>query len=181
MPVRWSGEGRRTVHKDRWIELSAERVVTAQGAVLDPYYTLTYPDWSVAVVLTPENDVVMIRQYRHGLGLVDLELPGGCVDPEDASPLMAAQREVLEETGYGSDEAEYIGRFGANPSLQTNFVHVSLIRNARPVAAARPEAGEEIIVEIMPLEAVRRAALSGEMMNSMHIAAVFLALDRLAG
>lgn len=179
MPVRWSGEGRRIVYKDRWIELSAERAVTAQGAVIDPYYTLSYPDWSVALVLTPEEDVVMIRQYRHALGIVDLELPGGCVDPDDASPLAAARREVLEETGYASDDAEYVGCFGANPSLQTNRIHVSLLRGARPVAAARPDAGEEISVEIMPLAAVRAAALSGGMMNAMHVAAVFLVLGRL--
>ena len=175
----WTADGRRTIHRDRWVDLSAERVTTATGAVLDPYYTLAYPDWAVAFALTPEGQVVMIRQYRHAAALIDLDLPGGCVDPEDATPLLASRRELREETGYDSDEADYLGRFAANPALQTNYVHVTLLRNAVRIGEPAPEAGEEVAVELLSVEAVGRAAVSGAMANAMHIAAVFLVMGRL--
>ncbi len=116
---------------------------------------------------------------RHAAALIDLELPGGCVDPEDATPLLASRRELREETGYDSDEADYLGRFAANPALQTNYVHVTLLRNAVRIGEPAPEAGEEVAVELMSVEAVGRAAVSGAMANAMHIAAVFLVMGRL--
>ncbi|CAN7504240.1 NUDIX hydrolase [Rhizobium sp. LjRoot30] len=179
MILPWKADNRRTIHKDRWVDLTAERVVTGNGAILDPYYTLAYPDWAVAVALTPDDRLVMIRQYRHGTAMIDLELPGGCVDAEDVSAAEAARRELLEETGYGASEAEYLGRFAANPALQTNHVHVTLLRNAEKLAEPHLEPGEEIAVELMPLETVLQQVMAGSVTNSMHIAALFFALNAL--
>jgi 8-oxo-dGTP pyrophosphatase MutT (NUDIX family) len=179
MILPWKAENRRTIHKDRWVDLVSERVTTGNGAVLDPYYVLSYPDWAVAVAITPDDNVVLIRQYRHGIAAVDLEFPGGCVDADDVSPAEAARRELLEETGYGSDNVEYLGRYAANPALQTNYVHVTLVRDARRVADPQLEHGEEIDVETVPITEAIDAALGGHMLNSMHLAAMLLALNAL--
>lgn len=175
----WTTESSRVVHADRWVDLRAQRVVTGGGTVLDPFYLLSYTDWAVAVAVTADDRLVMVRQYRHGVATTALELPGGCVDPEDASPADAARRELLEETGYGGDTVEYLGRYAANPTLQNNYLQVALIRNAVILADPALEPGEELAVELVPVSEVLDLAASGGIVQSMHVAALFMAMRAL--
>ena len=175
----WTTETSEIVISDRWIHLRRERVVTPKGAVLDPYYVLAYPDWAVTVAITPDDRVVLVRQYRHGTASVSLELPGGCLDATDASPLEGALRELREETGYGGGEAEYLGSMAANPALQTNRLHVAVMTGAIRVSDPHLEPGEELSVEYLPVDEAVRLAASGGMEQSLHVAALFMALARI--
>lgn len=182
MPTPWKTEARRTVIADRWIDVRAERVVTGKGAVLDPYYIVHYPDWAVCVALTEDDRLVMVRQYRHGTGRAALELPGGMVDAGESGEA-AGPRELLEETGHGGGDIRSLGRFAANPAIQTNYLHVTLMTGARPVAAPKEEAGEEVEIVLLPFAEALAAALDGRMEQSMHVAALLaaaVALGRLA-
>jgi len=153
--------------------------VTPGGVVLDPFYVLRYPDWTVAIALTAADEMVVIRQYRHGIGSVGLEFPGGCIDAEDPSPLTAGMRELLEETGYGGGSGEYLGRFPANPAMQNNYMHVVLVRDATKLAEPQLDHGEEIAVETIPVADVMELAVSGGLSQSMHVAALFIAMRAL--
>ncbi len=179
MTRHWTTETSEILISDRWIHLRRERVTTGRGAVLDPYYVLTYPDWAVTIALSEDQRLVMVRQYRHGTASISLELPGGCVDPEDASPLDGAIRELREETGYGGGEAVYLGSLAANPALQTNRIHVTAMLGARRIAEPKLEPGEDLSVELLAVEDAIRLAETGGMEQSMHVAALFLALSRL--
>jgi hypothetical protein len=90
--------------QDRWRSLRADTCQLLNGRTIAPYYALEYPPWVNVVALTPDHDVVLVRQYRHGVQQAVLELPSGTVEPTDASPLTAVQRELLEETGYTSQD-----------------------------------------------------------------------------
>lgn len=175
----WTVERREVVISDRWIHVESQTVKTGAGAVLDPYYILTYPDWAVCLALTENDELVMVRQYRHGTTSVALELPGGCVDPEDASPAAAAARELLEETGYGGGELFYVGALGANSALQTNRIQIAVMKGAQKIAPPRLETGEELSVELVPLAEVIPLVVAGGMEQSMHVAALFTALASL--
>ncbi len=175
----WTTDESAVLISDRILHLRRERVTTAKGAVLDPYYIMTYPDWAVTVALTERDELVMVRQYRHGTGTVSLELPGGCVDATDPSALHAAGRELLEETGYGGGKLDYVGSLAANPALQTNRLQVAVMTGARRQAEQALEHGEELSVELVPLREAMDLALSGGMEQSMHVAALFLALSSL--
>lgn len=175
----WTVERREVVLSDRWIHVEAQAVRTVRGDLLDPYYVLTYPDWAVCAALTDRDELVMVRQYRHGTGSVALELPGGCVDPEDASPEAAAARELLEETGYGGGTLHHVGSLGANSALQTNRIQIAVMTGARRIASPHLEAGEELSVELVPLADALRLAAGGGMEQSMHVAALFMALSAL--
>lgn len=172
----WTVERRDLVMSDRWIHVESQTVRTGRGTVLDPYYVLTYPDWAVCLALTEQDELVMVRQYRHGTASIALELPGGCVDPEDRSPEEAAARELLEETGYGGGHLTYIGALGANSALQTNRIQIAMMTGARRIAEPDLEPGEELHVELVPLAQALHMAVAGGMEQSMHVAALFTAL-----
>lgn len=179
MTTEWTTETSEVLISDRWIHLRKERVTTGRGTVLDPYYVLTYPDWAVTVAITDADELVMVRQYRHGTASVSLELPGGCLDPEDGSPQEGALRELREETGFGGGETHYFGSMGANPALQTNRVHVAAITGAVIVGEPALEPGEDLSVELVPIADALRLVEAGGMEQSMHVAALYLALSRL--
>ncbi len=179
MTMEWITQSSEVLISDRWIHLRKERVTTGRGTVLDPYYVLSYPDWAVTVAITAEDELVMVRQYRHGTASVSLELPGGCIDPGDRSPLEGALRELREETGYGGGEAHYFGSLAANPALQTNRIHVAAITGAVVVAKAELEPGEDLSVELVPLAQALEIVQQGGMEQSMHVAALYQALARL--
>ena len=177
MIIPWSVESSRVIHADKWIELRADRVKTGSGVILDPYYIVADKDWTCVAAITADEQVVFVRQYRHGTKEIYLELPGGHVDPHDSTPAEGGMRELLEETGYASDEVEYLGAYACNPARMTSFMHVLIVRNARKVQAAQLDPSEELEVELMPLSEAILATMDGRILQSMHIAALFLARE----
>jgi ADP-ribose pyrophosphatase len=152
------------------------------GKVLDGF-VLEYRDWVNIVALTKEQEVVLVRQYRHGAQKVILEIPGGVMDAGDEIPLHAARRELLEETGFTSDTFIQIGCVYPNPANQTNLIYSFLALNADKVGSQNLDETEEIEVVLKPLDEVVAMAKNGELLQSMQVSAVFFALaylDRIA-
>jgi len=109
------------------------------------FYVVEAPDWVNVIAVTPDNQVVLIKQYRHGIKSVTLEIPGGTVEPGE-SPIEAGKRELLEETGYASDNWVCIGKVHPNPAMQNNNCYTFLARDARRVQAQGFEGTEDIAV-----------------------------------
>jgi 8-oxo-dGTP pyrophosphatase MutT (NUDIX family) len=168
-------ESRRLLH-DRWISLRAERLRTAAGVVIEPWYVLDYPDWAAAVALTPDDRLVLVRQWRHGTQMWSLELPGGVVDAADASPLAAAQRELLEETGYAAAEWRTLFQGAPNPAIQSNSMHFCLGLGATPQRAVAHDPGEAMTVELVPVEQVLAGIGQGMIGQAMHVGAILVGL-----
>ena len=145
------------------------------GKVIEGF-VLEYGDWATIVALTKEQEVVLVRQYRHGVQKVILELPGGAMEAEDESPLQAARRELLEETGYASDKFIQIGCVSPNPAFQTNLIYSFLALDAEKIGSQNLDGTEEIEVVLKPLEEVIAMAKNGELLQSMQVSAVFFAL-----
>jgi ADP-ribose pyrophosphatase len=145
------------------------------GMVIDGF-VLEYGDWATILALTNQQEVVLVRQYRHGAQKVILELPGGAMEAEDESPMQAARRELLEETGYASDNFIQIGCVSPNPANQTNLIYSFLALDAEKVDGQDLDATEDIEVVLTPLEEVVRMAKTGELFQSMQVSTVFFAL-----
>lgn len=175
----WEILSSRYVVKDRWLTLRADDCQNADGEVIAPYYVLEYPAAVNVLALTPEHDVVLIRQYRHGIRQVILELPGGTVDEQDASTLDAIQRELREETGYEAEEWREIGTCCASPNNHTNLCHCFLAFGARYVTEPQREPSEHIEVVLMSLDEFLERAYQGELRHSHHVAALFFAVRAL--
>ncbi|HWL03629.1 MAG TPA: NUDIX hydrolase [Xanthobacteraceae bacterium] len=172
----WRVKDTRHVFRDRWVSLRADSCVTAEGAQIDPYYILELADWVQVVAVTAQAQVVMIRQYRHGLKGISLEVPSGVVDVRDADPLAAAARELLEETGYAADSFELVGRLSPVVARLDNTISVVLARNARQVQPPAVDATEVVSLHLMSCEEAVQAALAGGMVEASQIAALLMAL-----
>jgi 8-oxo-dGTP pyrophosphatase MutT (NUDIX family) len=136
-----------------------------------PFYRIDADDWVKVVPLTPEGEVVMVRQWRHGSRAVTLEIPGGIVDPGETAT-RAAERELLEETGYRAGSLEHIGVVNPNPALFGNRVDTFLARDARRVAEVANEGHEETTVELVPAGEIPARLRAGEIDHALVIAAL---------
>lgn len=179
MSAAWQVTSSRTVLKDRWIDLRAESCVTASGTVIEPYYVLSYPDWVHVVALTDVDELVLVRQYRHGVGSTVLELPGGAADASDADMAAAARRELLEETGFGAAEMQHVTTLFPNPATQSNRLHIMLATGLRREAAQSLDPGEDgLAVELVPLATALAGLQGGLIGQAMHVAGLLLGLAK---
>jgi ADP-ribose pyrophosphatase len=135
------------------------------------FFVLEAPAWVNIIPLTSANEVVMVRQFRHGIGDFTLEIPGGMVDPEDPSPLLAARREMREESGYDSADVVELGRVHPNPAIQPNYCYSFVARNVHRVARPRLGGSEETEVVVIPLGEVKGLIASEKITHALVIAA----------
>ncbi|MCB1540525.1 MAG: NUDIX hydrolase [Rhodoblastus sp.] len=177
LPQPWRVTASRTLVKDTWIDLRADDCVRADGLEIKPYYVLDYPDWVQVIAIDDDENLVVIRQYRHGVGRLTLEVPSGCVDASDADPIAAAARELREETGYVGQRLRHVGTTTNNPANQTNKIYIVLAEGAQRVGEQQLEESEEIAVELMPLAQARATALAGGFDHSAQIASLLIALE----
>ena len=168
----WEITSSRVELEDRWIKVRADNCRRSDGIAIEPYYVLEYPDWVCVLPITSEGDVVLTREYRHGAGLVVTGLPSGVVDKTDITPMSTAKRELLEETGYTSEQVVALGSLYANWTNQNNMIHYFLALDAKLTGTPKLDASEEIDVVLAPWENVRTTAL---LRLSHHIACVHLA------
>jgi ADP-ribose pyrophosphatase len=131
------------------------------------------------VAITEDNQVVLVKQYRHALGEVCIETPGGCVDVTDANYDEAVKRELLEETGYAFDEVHYLGRTSPNPSTNNNLMHLYLLRGGKKVQEQELDHNEEIEVITVSLDELKAMVERNEIVQAMHVTCIFYALNKL--
>ena len=131
--------------------------------------------WANVLALTKNGEVVLIRQYRHGVCDVLWEFPGGAVeDGED--PVEGVKRELLEETGYAASRVIPVGKLFPNPALQTNTMYCFMALDAEKVGEQNLDAGEDIEVHLVPLDELIRMARRGEFPHALEVAVLFQAL-----
>ena len=131
--------------------------------------------WANVVALTKDGDVVLVRQYRHGVCDVLLEFPGGVVeDGED--PLVGVRRELLEETGYSVSNVVEVGKIYPNPAFQTNALYCFLALDAEKVSGQKLDPGEDIEVHLVPLDELIEMARKGQFPHALQAAVLFQAL-----
>ena len=137
---------------------------------------LETPEWVNIVALTPQRHLVMVRQYRFGIGAITTEIPGGAVDVGEESG-EAARRELREETGYTASRWTYLGASEPNPAFHDNLCHHWLAKDSRPTHPTRLDHGEDIAVETLTIEEIKEAIRNGEIRHSLGIVALARVFD----
>jgi 8-oxo-dGTP pyrophosphatase MutT (NUDIX family) len=123
--------------------------------------------------VTPDNQVVLIHQYRHGVDEITLEIPGGMVDPHDPSPLHAARREMQEETGYDSEDIVELGSIHPNPAIQNNRCHTFLARDVEKRFETNFDTTEETEVILVPAIELPTLVRQGKITHALVVTAFY--------
>jgi ADP-ribose pyrophosphatase len=121
----------------------------------------------------------MVRQYRQAVGEVCIELPGGCIDDTDKNYTEAIARELLEETGYRFSSFETLGKISANPSTNTNWMHMFLAKGGKKTSEQQLDSNEEIIVELYTIDELKLMLKENKIIQSMHVTCILYALEKL--
>lgn len=136
------------------------------------FFLLDTPDWVSVLALTTDDQVVLVRQFRHGSERVSLEIPGGLIDPHEKDPAEAARRELREESGYEAAHLELLGVMTPNPAMMTNRCFAYLATGCRRVGELQQDAGEDLEVLTVPAAELDGMLCRGEIDHAIVLAAI---------
>lgn len=169
---KWEKLESRVVSDHRIFKIREDRTTNPRTGSEHNMVVLQCPDWVNIIALTPERDVVFVEQFRQGSETVELEIPGGMMDPGETDPVATALRELREETGYTGDNARVIGQCLANPAIMNNRVFTILVENCRCTHAVEWDAGEDLITRLIPAAEIPDLIKQGRINHSIIVAAL---------
>jgi 8-oxo-dGTP pyrophosphatase MutT (NUDIX family) len=165
------------VFDNQWCKVRQDQVELPSGNVIDDFFVNVRPEITLILPITSNKEIVLVRQYRHGVGEILLELPAGSFDPAKESAELAALRELQEETGYIGEQLTKLATIYDNPVKDTNRIHLFLVENVKQSGEQQLDITEDIEVVLVPIEAVMEKIAQGEICVSGSVAAIFLGLN----
>lgn len=163
---------------EQWLSVRKDICELPNGKKHSSYYILEYPDWATAFAVTEDNKVLLVKQYRHGLGVVSIELPGGVIDNGE-NPVTAVARELMEETGYEFESIEPIGKIAPNPATSNNYMHMFLAKGGKKIKEQTLDETEDMEVLVTSMEEVKELVRENKIVQALHTTCIFYALERL--
>lgn len=164
-----------SIHRSAYITLTKDTVQTPTGKIIEPWYKIHDENFSVIIPITSNNTIVMVEQYRHGIGEYTIELPSGKIEPGESS-IEGAKRELREETGYVSNEIERIAReIAEDSSMKTNRFDIFIAKNAHKMHEQQLDHTEDIKVLEIPVPEAIQMAMTGKIIGQPSIIALFFA------
>lgn len=145
----WQVSAPEVLLKTPVMDILSSKLVCSRTHIKKQFYRFNFPSWVNIVACTANKEIVLIEQYRFGTGRMELEIPGGAVDPGEPA-LEAGVRELLEETGYAGNDARVIGKVVPNPALQDNFCYTVLVENVEKISDPHQDDMEDIRTLTLP-------------------------------
>ena len=137
------------------------------------FFVLDSVNWVNVVAVTPDQQLVMVEQYRHGSNTVELEVPGGIMDADETDPVATAVRELREETGYEGENARLLGSTHSNPAFLSNQTFTVLIENCHLHHAVEFDSGEDLISRLVPVAEIPKLVADEKITHSLVVVALY--------
>jgi 8-oxo-dGTP pyrophosphatase MutT (NUDIX family) len=169
----WPDLGSQSVGNFRIFQLRSVRRRSPRNGVERDFYVMDCADWVNVIAITAENELVLVEQFRHGVAAVELEVPGGIMDPGETDPVAAGLRELREETGYVGEGGIEIGCVLPNSAIQSNRCRTVLVRQCRRVGALELDDSEDIAVRLFPVSDMAKLVTEGRIRHSLAVAALY--------
>jgi 8-oxo-dGTP pyrophosphatase MutT (NUDIX family) len=172
MPRPWKKLGSRLLGDFRIFTIRTDRKVSPRTQAEHDFFIIDSAHWVNVIAITPEDQLVLVEQFRHGSNTVELEVPGGMIDAGDSSPLVAGARELREETGYEGTGGRIIGEVYPNPAIQSNTCYTALFENCELKHAHEWDLGEELVTRLVPVAEIPALVACGRIKHSLVVAAL---------
>jgi ADP-ribose pyrophosphatase len=156
------------IFKARW-----DRRVSPRTGRTHEFIVLDSLNWVNIVAVTPDQQLVMVEQFRHGTETVELEIPGGLLDSAEESPLAAGLRELREETGYEGEQARVLAEQFPNPAFMSNRCYTVLALNCVLKHPLEWDHGEDLAIRLVPVDELGGLVASGKIRHSIIVAALY--------
>ncbi|OCR01079.1 NUDIX hydrolase [Oscillatoriales cyanobacterium USR001] len=177
---KWKLVRSQLVLNHHWCQIRQDTIELPNGTIIDDFFVNIRPDIALIFPVTPLGEIVFVRQYRHGIGEILLELPAGRFNPQEETAISAASRELTEETGYVAEQLTLMATFYDNPVKDTNHIHLFFAKNVKLIGKRQLDLTEDIEVVLVPIVKVKEKIFKGEICVSGTVAAIFLGLDLLS-
>jgi 8-oxo-dGTP pyrophosphatase MutT (NUDIX family) len=176
--MKWKTLSSKYISQHQYFTARVDKCETGDGKIIEEYFVVELPTTACAVPVTEDGMVLMVKQYRHPVGEVLLELPGGFLDPNEL-PEAAMKRELMEETGYEFSSVEKVGMIAANPGVLNNYTALFLAKGGKKTGVQNLDHNEEIEVVKITIEELKTMLLENKIVQSLHANCIFYALRKM--
>jgi len=169
----WQKLGSQPAGDFRIFTIRTDRKICPRTQQVHDVVVIDCVNWVNVIALTPDQQLVMIEQYRHGSDTVELEIPGGMMDAGDASPQATAVRELREETGYEGQDPVLIGQIFPNPAIMSNTCFTVMVQNCRRLHPVDFDHGEDLVTRLVPVADIPQLVATGKIQHSLVVVALY--------
>ena len=173
MMIPWKKTGTKPVGDFRIFKLRSDFYINPRTNQEHDFYVLDTVSWVNVIALTPARELVMVRQFRCGSATVELEIPGGMMDPGESDPVATAIRELREETGYEGENARLLGKIWSNPAILNNRTYTVLIENCQLKHAVEFDSGEDLTTQLVPAAEIPQLVADEKIGHSLVVVALY--------
>jgi len=169
----WKKVGSKPIGDFRIFKMRADTAVNPRTGEEHDFFVIESVNWVNIVAVTSDQKLVMVEQYRHGSNTVELEIPGGMMDPHENDPVVTAVRELREETGYEGEYARELGKIWSNPAIFSNTTYTVLIENCELKHGLEFDSGEDLITRLVPVDEIPGLIADGKINHSLVVVALY--------
>ena len=169
----WKKISSRPLGDFRIFTIRGDKKISPRTKKEHEFFVIDSVNWVNVIAVTPDQQLVMIEQFRHGSNTVELEIPGGMIDAKDASPEASGQRELREETGYAGTGGRIIGNVWANPAIMSNTCFTVLVEDCKCLHPLEWDHGEDLITRLVPIAEAPALVASGKIRHPLVIVALY--------
>ena len=157
----------------RIFSIRADEKISPRTGLPHDFFIIDCVHWVNVIAVTPQQELIMVEQFRHGSNTVELEIPGGTMDAGDASPVHTAVRELREETGYEGEGARIVGQIYPNPAIMSNTCYTVLVEHCALRHETQLDSGEDLLTRLVPVSEFPALVKTGKIRHSLVAVALY--------